>query len=79
MAEEEKRFVHQEKESFREKKGLKVNVNKTKAFVTGESDHYLVISRVVTTVAAKDPCSIFGKRMRSNSIQCRKWMHKNSN
>ena len=54
-----------------EEKGLKVNVGKTKAFVAGE--------RVVTTVAAKDPCTICGKGVKSNSIQCRKcrkWVHK---
>jgi hypothetical protein len=54
-----------------EGKGLKVNVNKTKAFCTGE--------RMAMTLAAKDPCSVCGKGVRSNSIQCtkcRKWVHK---
>ena len=53
------------------RKRLRVNVGKTKAFCTGE--------RAKTKICVKDPCSLCGKGVGSNSIQCHKctkWVHK---
>lgn len=54
-----------------EKKGLKVNIGKTKVMVSGEGGEK-VISRI-------DPCGVCGKRVKANSvlcIGCQKWVHK---
>ena len=47
-----------------EEKGLKVNVNETKAFYTGEN--------VISNVAVKYSCSANERRVGRNSIQCAK-------
>jgi len=57
------------KEAF-ERKGMKVNLGKTKVMVSGE-EREVVVSKV-------DPCGICGKRVRSNSVwceKCKKWIH----
>jgi hypothetical protein len=54
-----------------EKKGMKVNMGKTKVMVSGEEGER-VVSRV-------DPCSVCDKRVKANSVlcvECRKWVHK---
>ena len=54
-----------------EKKGLKVNIGKTKVMVSGEGGDR-VISRI-------DPCGVCDKRVKANSvlcIGCQKWVHK---
>ena len=54
-----------------EKKGLKVNMGKTKVMVSGEGGER-VISRI-------DPCGVCDKRVKANSvlcIGCQKWVHK---
>ena len=57
------------KEAF-ERKGMKVNLNKTKVMVSG--------SEGKTTVSKIDPCSMCGKRVKANSVLCGKfgkWVH----
>ena len=52
-------------------KGMKVNINKTKALYTG--------GKIVRTQSCKHPCSICGRGVGRNSIQCTKcgnWVHK---
>ena len=54
-----------------EKKGLKVNMSKTKIMVSGEEGER-VVSRI-------DPCGVCDKRVKANSILCtlcNKWVHK---
>ena len=54
-----------------ESKGLKVNVNKTKAMSLG--------GKLKAVDARKDPCAVCGKRVMRNAIQCtqcEKWVHK---
>ena len=54
-----------------ERKGLKVNMGKTKVMVSGEGGER-VISRI-------DPCGVCDKRVKANSvlcIGCKKWVHK---
>ena len=49
-----------------EKKGLKVNLDKTKVMVSGEGGE-------------RDPCGVCDKRVKANSvlcIGCQKWVHK---
>ena len=53
-----------------ERKGLKVNVGKTKA---------LSMPVMSKTITALDPCSVCGKRFGANSIMCticKKWVHR---
>ena len=55
-----------------ESRGLKVNVNKTKAMRVGTKSPKGMVSAI-------DPCAICGKRVMRNSIQCMKcgyWVHK---
>ena len=57
------------KEAF-ERKGLKVNLGKTKVVVSG-ADGEVSVSKV-------DPCGICGKRVMANSmlcVKCEKWIH----
>jgi hypothetical protein len=54
-----------------ERKGLKVNMGKTKVMVSGEGGE-----RVVSGI---DPCGVCDKRVKANSvlcIGCKKWVHK---
>ena len=54
-----------------ERKGLKVNMSKTKVMVSGEGGEKLV-SRI-------DPCGVCDKRVKANSVLCKgcnKWVHK---
>jgi hypothetical protein len=54
-----------------ERKGLKVNMGKTKVMVSGEGGER-VVSRI-------DPCGVCDKRVKANSvlcIGCKKWVHK---
>jgi hypothetical protein len=54
-----------------ERKGLKVNMGKTKVMVCGEGGKRMV-SRI-------DPCGVCDKRVKANSvlcIGCKKWVHK---
>jgi hypothetical protein len=54
-----------------ERKGLKVNMRKTKVMVSGEGGE-----RVVSTI---DPCGVCDKRVKANSVlcmECKKWVHK---
>jgi hypothetical protein len=54
-----------------EKKGMRVNMGKTKKMVSGEEGER-VVSRV-------DPCGVCDKRVKDNSVmclECRKWVHK---
>jgi hypothetical protein len=54
-----------------ERKGLKVNMGKTKVMVNGEGGER-VVSRI-------DPCGVCDKRVKANSvlcIGCKKWVHK---
>ena len=54
-----------------EKKGLKVNLGKTKVMVSGEGG--------VKIVSKVDPCGVCDKRVKANSILCvvcHKWVHK---
>ena len=54
-----------------EKKGLKVNMGKTKVMVSGEGGER-VVSRI-------DPCGVCDKRVKANSVLCtgcQKWVHK---
>ena len=54
-----------------ERKGMKVNMGKTKVMVSGEGGE-----RVVSKV---DPCSVCDKRVGANSVLCvgcSKWVHK---
>jgi hypothetical protein len=54
-----------------ERKGLKVNMGKTKVMVGGEGGER-VVSRI-------DPCGLCDKRVKANSvlcIGCKKWVHK---
>ena len=57
------------KEAF-ERKGLRVNLEKTKVLVSGAEGE--------VTVSKVDPCGICGKRVMANSVlrvKCRKWIH----
>jgi hypothetical protein len=57
--------------SMIERKGLKVNMGKTKVMVNGEGSEKMV-SRI-------DPCGVCDKRVKANSelgIGCKKWVHK---
>jgi hypothetical protein len=54
-----------------ERKGLKVNIGKTKVMVSGEGGER-VVSRI-------DPCGVCDKRVKANSvlcIGCKKWVYK---
>ena len=54
-----------------QEKGMKINVNKTKAFYTKRN--------FVRMQMQKYPCSVCGKEVGRNSVQCTKcqhWMHK---
>ena len=54
-----------------QEKGMKINVNKTKAFYTGRN--------FVRMQMRKYPCSVCGKGVGRNSVQCTKcqhWVHK---
>jgi len=54
-----------------EKKGMKVNLSKTKVMVSGEGGE-----RVVSKV---NPCGVCDKRVKANSalcVGCNKWVHK---
>ena len=54
-----------------EKKGLKVNLSKTKVMVSGIGG--------VNVVSSVDPCGVCDKRVKRNSILCvgcKKWVHK---
>ena len=54
-----------------EKKGMKVNMGKTKVMVSGEGGE-----RVISSI---DPCGVCDKRVKANSvlcIRCQKWVHK---
>ena len=54
-----------------ERKGLKVNMGKTKVMVSGEGGE-----RVISKI---DPCGVCDKRVQHNSVLCsgcRKWVHK---
>ena len=46
-----------------QEKGLKINVNKTKAFYTGN---------IMINQSKVDPCAVCGKRVGNNSIKCEK-------
>ena len=53
-----------------QEKGLKINVNKTKTFYTGN---------ILITQSKVDPCAVCGKRVGNNSTKCEKcskWVHK---
>ena len=53
-----------------QEKGLKINVNETKAFYTGN---------IMINQSKVDPCAAFEKRVGKNSIRCEKcskWVHK---
>ena len=52
-----------------QEKGLKISVNKTKAFYTGN---------IMIYQSEVDTCAVCGKRVESNSIKCEKcnkWVH----
>ena len=54
-----------------EKKGMKVNVGKTKCLVSGEGG--------AKETSKIDPCTVCGKRVKANSIKCsgcKLWVHK---
>ena len=56
-----------------ENKGMRVNMNKTKAMISGERQKPV-------QKAARWPCGVCGRGVDSNSIQCTscyKWLHKN--
>jgi len=53
-------------------RGMRVNMNKTKVMISGESQKPL-------QKAARRPCGVCGRGVGSNSIQCiscQKWVHK---
>jgi len=55
-----------------ENRGMRVNMNKTKVMISGERQKPL-------QKAARWPCGVCGRGVRSNSIQCtscQKWVHK---
>jgi len=55
-----------------EKRGMRINMNKTKVMISGEWQK-------VTQKAVRWPCSVCGRGIGNNSIQCtscQKWVHR---